>query len=79
MNVNVAAEDVGGDEMEMMGCSLTWLRRARLPCSGASPDENLTLRSKVGVKDSGIMAEGRSFALFSESTRELDAILMMLD
>jgi hypothetical protein len=55
---------------------LTWLTRARLPCSGASPEENLTLRSRAGVKDSGIIAEGRSLALFSESMSALADMLM---
>jgi hypothetical protein len=64
------------EETEMMGCSLTSLTRARLPFSGERPEEeNLTLRSRVGVKVDGMMAEGRRLALFSESRRELLAAM----
>ena len=75
MNVYVDVEAGGAEEMEMRGWSLTWLTRARLPFSGARPEGNLTDRSMVGVKESGMMAEGRRFALFSESMSEVAIVV----
>lgn len=79
MNVKVEDdEDVGVAEMLMTGSSLIWVTRARLPFSGESPEGNLTARSRVGVKESGMMDEGRRFALLSESTMEGLAMMVLM-
>jgi hypothetical protein len=56
------------EEMEIVGVSLTWPTRMRLPSEGemeGKVTESLTL----GVKVVGIIVEGRRFALRSEARR----------
>lgn len=77
--VDAEDEEFGVEEMEMTGCSAIWLTRARLPLLGARPDGNLTDRSMVGVKESGITDEGRRFALLSASTKEVAAMMITFD
>jgi hypothetical protein len=77
--VEAEAEESDVEEMEMTGCSATWLTRARLPLSGARPDGNLTDSWIVGVKESGMTDEGRRFALLSASTKEVAAMMRSFD
>jgi len=57
-----------GEEIEIVGCWLTWLTRARLPSTG-DRDGKLMARLTRGVKLSGMIFEGRRFALSSEERR----------
>ena len=66
--------DDGDCEKEIVGVSLAWLTRMKLPSEGEM-EEKVTFRLMLGVKFSGMIFDGRRLALFSEETSVSVAII----
>jgi hypothetical protein len=69
MKVKDWAEGLGvGEEMEIVGADLTSLTRTKLPSEG-DMEGKVMERLTVGVKVSGMILEGRRFAVLSDVIR----------
>lgn len=62
------------DDRDIVGVSLTWLTRTKLPSEGEM-EGKFTDMLTLGVKFAGMMLEGRRFALLSDSINVLVAIV----
>jgi hypothetical protein len=62
------------EDMEIVGISLTWLTRTKLPHDGEM-DGKFTERLTLGVKLAGMMLDGIRVALLSDSINVVVAII----